>query len=301
MSLNNIAIISPGDMGSGIGRLLVSNGANVYTCLANRSARTKALATNAGIIDLATFDELVKKVDVILSITVSEIVGEVCTQIASAAEATQKYPIFAECNAISPAKSAHLYELMTTAGCTYIDASIIGGPPARGDTTTGIPGKSPHIYYSGPDTEDFSTLTEFGLDLKYLGPNIGQASAIKMTYAAMTKGSTALYTELLLAASQMGVSDQLREEFTTTQNDAYTRMEKWIPTMPAKARRWVSEMKEISATFQELGMTGDIFKGVSEMYEMIGDTPLGDETPEAQDRSRSLDDTIATMAEYLNK
>ena len=160
---------------------------------------------------------------------------------------------------------------------------------------------SPHIYYSGPDTEDFSTLTEFGLDLKFLGADIGQASAIKMTYAAMTKGSTALYTELLLAASQMGVSEQLAEEFTTTQVDAYTRMEKWIPTMPAKARRWVSEMKEIATTFEELGMTGDIFKGVSEMYQMIGETPLGDETPESQDRSRSLNDTIDTMAQFIDK
>lgn len=301
MSLNNIAIISPGDMGSAIGRLLVSNGANVYTCLANRSTRTKALAEQAGIIDLPTFNDLVRTVDVVLSITVSEIVGEVCQQIATAAKETQSYPIFAECNAISPQKSKDLQLVMTEAGCTYVDGSIIGGPPSRGDTTSGIPGKSPHIYYSGPDTEDFSTLTEFGLDLKFLGADIGQASAIKMTYAAMTKGSTALYTELLLAASQMGVSEQLAEEFTTTQVDAYTRMEKWIPTMPAKARRWVSEMKEIAATFEELGMTGDIFKGVSEMYQMIGETPLGDETPESQDRSRSLNDTIGTMAQFIDK
>jgi hypothetical protein len=117
----------------------------------------------------------------------------------------------------------------------------------------------------------------------------------------MTKGSTALYTELLLAASQMGVSEQLAEEFTTTQMDAYTRMEKWIPTMPAKARRWVSEMKEIAATFEELGMTGNIFNGVSEMYQMIGDTPLGNETPESQDRSRSLNETIDTMADFIDK
>ena len=94
MSLNNIAIISPGDMGSAIGRLLVSNGANVYTCLANRSTRTKALAEQAGIIDLPTFNDLVRTVDVVLSITVSEIVGEVCQQIATAAKETQSYPIF---------------------------------------------------------------------------------------------------------------------------------------------------------------------------------------------------------------
>ena len=101
MSLNNIAIISPGDMGSAIGRLLISNGASVYTCLANRSSRTKALAEQAGIIDLPTFNDLVQTVDVVLSITVSEIVEEVCQQIATAARETQSYPIFAECNAIS--------------------------------------------------------------------------------------------------------------------------------------------------------------------------------------------------------
>jgi 3-hydroxyisobutyrate dehydrogenase-like beta-hydroxyacid dehydrogenase len=299
MTLNKIAIISPGDMGSAVGGLLVSNGAEVYTCLQNRSQRTKSLSEAAGITDLPDFNELVTTVDVVLSITVSEIVQQVCEEVAKAAQATGSFPIFAECNAISPNKSKQLQAILESAGCTYIDASIIGGPPARGDTTSGVKGKSPHIYYSGENTEDFSTLTEVGLDLKYLGSNIGQASAIKMTYAALTKGSTALYTELMLAAQIMGVSDQLAEEFTTTQSDAYTRMAKWIPTMPAKARRWVSEMKEIQATFEELNMTGHIFEGVSEMYDLIGGTPLGNETPESQDRSRTLSDTLDQLASFI--
>lgn len=301
MNLNKIAIISPGDMGSDIGRYLIANGATVYTCLEDRSPRTRTLSERAGIIEVTSLQQLVKTVDIILSITISDIVEEVCQKVALAMQEVDNYPVFVDCNAISPQKCQQLETIITTAGAKFVDASILGGPPSRGGTMSGMAGKSPRIYYSGHATDEFCTLAEFGLDLKYLGPHIGQASAIKMTYAAMNKGSTALYTELLLAATQMGVADQLVEEFTATQMDAYNRMTKMIPRMPAKARRWVSEMKEIQATFQELGMTGNIFKGVSEMYHMIGATPIGNETPETQDQTRSLEQTITTIAHFIEE
>ena len=71
--------------------------------------------------------------------------------------------------------------------------------------------------------------------------------------------------------------------------------------MPAKSRRWVSEMEEIQATFGQLGMTPHILEGVADMYRLVGDTPLGDETPESRDRDRSLEDTIRLLAEALKQ
>jgi hypothetical protein len=120
-----------------------------------------------------------------------------------------------------------------------------------------------------------------------------------MCYAAMTKGSSALYSELLLAAEMMGLSDHLKAEFQSSQASVYQRMERGIPTIPARSRRWVSEMEEIGATFEHLGMTPHLFQGVADMYRLIGSSPLGDETPESRDTQRSLQETLRLLAEHL--
>ena len=77
-------------------------------------------------------------------------------------------------------------------------------------------------------------------------------------------------------------------------------MEGWIPGVPAKSRRWVSEMQEIEATFQELGMTPHIFEGVADMYRLIGSTDIADENPETRDKGRSLKETIEIISKNLN-
>ena len=78
-------------------------------------------------------------------------------------------------------------------------------------------------------------------------------------------------------------------------------MEGGIPNMPARSRRWVSEMEEIGATFEHLGLTPYLFQGVADMYRLIGGTPLGDETPESRDTQRSLQDTLRLLAEHVQQ
>src|SRR3989454_8523598 len=46
---------------------------------------------------------------------------------------------------------------------------------------------------------------------------VGTASALKMCYAALTKGFTALATELLVAAQLLGVSEELAKELIGSQ------------------------------------------------------------------------------------
>ena len=96
-------------------------------------------------------------------------------------------------------------------------------------------------------------MRDYGLDVRPVGQEIGQASGIKMCYAAMTKGSSALYAQLLLAAELMGLSDHVKDEFSHSQSAVMQRMERGLPGIPAKSRRWVSEMQEIEATFSPLG------------------------------------------------
>ena len=292
MPITTVAILSPGDMGHAVGRILRERGLRVVTCLAGRSPRTRGLSEKAGIIDIPNLQEMVAESDVILSITVSEVVPDLCREVAGAARATGSHLLFAECNAISPQTARQVEPVITGAGARFVDASIIGGPP-RGEL-------GPRFYASGPHAAEFEALREYGLDVRNIGPEIGQASGIKMCYAALTKGSYALHTQLLVAAEMLGLSEHLQAEFQHSQPQPYEWMEQNIPRMPSKARRWVSEMQQIGATFGHLGLTPDLFKGVQEMYRFIGATPLGDEAPETRDLDRGLEGTIRELAAYVN-
>ena len=291
MAIETVAILSPGDMGHAVGQLLREHELKVVTCLTGRSQRTKNLAELAGIADVPDLNDMVAQSQIILSISVSEMVPGICQQVADAIKATNANVLFAECNAISPQLSQQMGPIITEAGGRYIDASIVGGPPLNGS--------SPRFYASGDNTAEFEGLANFGLDVRTAGTEVGQASGIKMCYAAMTKGSSALYSELLMAAEMMGLSDFVIAEFQSSQPAVLQRMERGLPGVPAKARRWVSEMEEIKDTFEHLGLTPHLFQGVADMYRMIGSTSMGDETPQTRDGDRSLEETIRLMAEWV--
>lgn len=291
MDINTVAILSPGDMGHAVGQRLQENELDVITCLVGRSDRTRALSHKAGIRDVATMEELVEQSDLIMSMTVSAAVSAVCQEVAGAMAATGSGTLFAECNAISPQLARDLEPIITDAGGRFVDVSIIGGPPR--------PGYSPHFYASGQHAAEFEQLNDFGLTVLKLDGAVGQASGIKMCYAAMTKGSWALYTQLLMAAELMGLTEPLLAEFGSGQQAVLQRMERTIPTVPARSRRWVSEMEEIRDTFAELGMTPHLFEGVAEMYRFIGSTPLGEEFPESRDRDRTFTETIEQLARHV--
>ena len=288
MPISTVAILSPGAMGHAVGQRLKEHELKVITCLAGRSERTRTLSEKAGIRDVATMEELVEQADLILSMTVSEAVPSLCRQVADGIRATGADTLFAECNAISPQMTREMEPIITEAGGRFVDVSIIGGPPR--------PGYTPHFYVSGSQTPNFAEVGQFGLDVRLLDGEVGQASGIKMCYAAMTKGSWALYSQLLIAAELMGLTEPLLEEFHSGQSSVLDRMKRTIPTVPPRARRWVSEMEEIRDTFNQLGLTPLIFQGVSDMYRFIGDTPLGEEFPESRDRERTFADTIRQLA-----
>ena len=291
MGVDTVAIMSPGDMGHAVGNLLREHGLRVLTCLEGRSARTKSLSDKAGIVDVPTLEELVAESQILLSITISEVVPTLCTQVAAAVQETGTDLLFAECNAIAPQVSREMEPIIAKSGARYVDASIVGGPPRDGS--------SPRFYASGEHAGELAQLRDYGLDVRPVGEEIGQASGIKMCYAAMTKGSSALYAQLLLAAELMGLSDHVKDEFRHSQSAVMQRMERGLPGIPAKSRRWVSEMEEIEATFSHLGLTHHLFRGVTDMYRLIGGTPLGDETPESRDRDRNLEETMQFLAEWV--
>ena len=286
---DTIGILSPGDMGHTVGDVLRQNGLRVITCLEGRSARTRSLAEKVGIIDVPTYRQLVTEATLVLSIMVPAQAMPAAEAIADALRETDTQLTYADCNAIAPQTVRKLGEVITSAGGTFVDASIIGPPPR-------IPGAT-RFYASGSELEAFLALNRSGLDVRPLGEEVGLASAIKMCYASLTKGLTALCTELLTAAERLGVSDALTAEFRLSQSALFERMEKGLPSMPPKAKRWIGEMEEISATFEHVGLTPNILAGAADMYRFVGETHLAELPPEARDKFPTLEELIAILAE----
>lgn len=289
--LSTVGILSPGDMGHTVGNVLRENGLRVITCLTGRSQRTQQLAEKAGIVDVPTYSQFVTEADLILSIMVPAQAMSAASAVAETLQQVDTTLTYTDCNAIAPQTVRKLGDIITSAGGTFVDASIIGPPPRTPGAT--------RFYASGPDLDLFSELNNYGLDVRALGAEIGLASAIKMCYASLTKGLTALCTELLTAASVLGVSEALTAEFQLSQSALFERMERGLPSMPPKARRWIGEMEEISATFAHVGLTPNILTGAADMYRFIGDTHLADLPPEARDEFPTLAELIKILADNL--
>ena len=291
--MKTIAIISPGNMGHAVGRVLGSRGFDVVTSLAGRSPRTGGLAALAGIRDLGSVDALVAEADLVLSIMPPAAAVAAAEEVAAAMNAAGVTPPYADCNAIAPATTERIAALIGAAGAAYVDAGIIGGPPANG--------RGPRFYASGPAAHLLAPLQGGGLVVRDLGGAVGRASALKMCYAAVTKGTSALQFAQLAAASRLGVDEALAAELAESQAAAYAGMRRALPGLPAKAPRWIEEMRQIAATFESVGVPGQFHHGAAALYELLSATPFADEPEEAVDTSRSLETTVAALAEVCSR
>lgn len=287
MAPPNIGILSPGDMGHSVGAVLRDHGLRVLTCLAGRSDRTRALAAEAGFEDVPALADLVQSSDILLSVLVPAAAPSIAQEVADAIRATQADLLYVDCNAIAPRTARQIGDQITAAGARFADAGIIGPPPRQPGT---------RIYTSGSGATAFATLNGYGLDIRILDGDIGQASGLKMCYGAMTKGVQALGTELLVAARALGLADALDAELRDGPSGILAFLARSVPIMPPKAHRWVGEMEEIAVTFADLGLTPNILNGAADLYRFVAATPIGQESPEERDRTRDLDGVIAALA-----
>jgi 3-hydroxyisobutyrate dehydrogenase-like beta-hydroxyacid dehydrogenase len=291
MTLNKVAILSPGAMGHAVGRVLAEHGVDIMTCLAGRSERTHRLASVAGFTEIPTLEDLVCEADLVLSILVPVDAEAIACQLAGALKATSAQPYIADCNAISPMRSAKIETIIQSAGGRFIDASIIGPPPGQG--------APPRFYVSGIHAEVMLPLDGKGIVVKSLGETIGRASGIKMCYAALTKGTSTLQVALLTAAESMGLTEELRQELAYSQAAALQSMESTIPRLPPNAHRWVGEMEEIASTFAEVGVTSHFHLGAAAIYRLLQATSFANESPETIDPDRTLARTIEAAVAQL--
>lgn len=286
--MTTIAILSPGEMGHAIGRVLHRRGARVITALEGRSARTRELAQAAGIEDVSTLDRVVEEADVAMSVLPSAAAPVLASDVARRHGRRDRPLLFVECNALAPQTVREIADVLAAAGVQVADVGIVGGPPTEQ--------RGPKFYASGPHAAELTVLSDLGLDVRPIGPEIGQASGLKMCYAALTKGLAALGAELLIAAEKMDLLDPLLAELEDSQASQLTWMERSVPGMPPKARRWVSEMEEIAATFGHLGQSSGYHQAASGFFGRVGETRLGQERPESRDESRTLRQVVEELA-----
>ena len=281
MSIRSVGIISPGDMGSAIGKILRDSGLDVVTCLEGRSELTRLRAKESGMRDIQSVDNLIIEVDLILSVLVPSKALELAELIAGSVSRTGCHPTYADMNAIAPQTVMRINNIMNNVGITFIDSGIIGSPPKAGRSNT-------RIYCSGPDTSALESLSQSGLDIRVVGSSIGQASGLKMVYAASTKGITALWTELLVAAKALGLNEVLMNEYRINGTDISGVLNQRIPSMPRQSRRWIGEMEEIAKTFQNVGLTPKMLLGAADIYGLVNETPLADQTSHEPDPTTAI-------------
>lgn len=293
MELNNsIGITSPGDMGQGVAMCIKAMGFNVCMASDGRSARTRSLGEKAGLTDCKSLENLVQTCDMVLSVLDPGAAVTNAKAIAAACKSTGRKIVFVECNAIAPQTMQEITSIMTAVGCTVVDAGIVGPPPRNG--------AKQRFYVSGPHASLMNRINSAQINVRVAGEKIGDASAVKMCYAALTKGSIALGTELLIAARKLGVDQALEAEFKRSQAELHESVLSRAAGMPFKAYRWVPEMNEIAKTFEGTGMTPRMFQGAADLYAQIAATPQGKESPEeARAKKRNGNEVINGLADSI--
>ena len=256
-----VALVAQGSMGAGIGKRLHESGAEVRTLLSGRSPASAERARAAGMRPAAAEKALLSGADIFLSILPPDQAEALARQMAPTLTALAKKPIYVDCNAVSPQTAQRIAAIVMPSGAEFVDGGIIGGPPR--------PGYSPGIYAAGPAVGQTAILRDWGLDWRAIDGPVGAASGLKMSYAGITKGITAIGSAMLLGAARFGCAEALLAELSQSQPQMLRHLGASIPRMYDKAYRWVGEMEEISAFHEANPPAADIYAAIARLYAFL--------------------------------
>jgi L-threonate 2-dehydrogenase len=280
-----VGIIAQGSMGAGVGKRLHESGAEVRTLLSGRSPESAERARAAGMKPAPDERALLDGADFFLAILPPREVENLAQRLAPALWAMPKKPIYVDCNAISPQTANRVAAIVEPTGARFVDGGIIGGPPRVG--------YSPAIYASGAAAGETAVLHDWGIDWRVIDGPVGAASGLKMSYAGITKGTTAIAAAMLLGAARFGCGEALIAELSKSQPEMLKRMRGGIPGMYDKAYRWVGEMEEISDFLGANPPSGDIYAAIARLYEFLAAAEA--ETPPG------LDNAVKTLDRVLGR
>jgi 3-hydroxyisobutyrate dehydrogenase-like beta-hydroxyacid dehydrogenase len=256
--MTTIGILHPGDMGSVVGACAVAGGSRVLWASEGRSAGSRERAAAAGLEDARTVAALVAASDVIVSVCPPHAAIDLARDVAGRRFAG----LFVDANAVAPATVREIGAVVEAGGAAFVDGGLIGPPPRNAGST--------RLYLSGREAKRAAALFESSaLEALAIGDGPGAASALKMAYAAYTKGSSALLMAIRALAASEGVDDALLAEWRRSQPELPKRSEAAARDNARKAWRFVGEMEEIAATFAAAGLPGGFHEAAAVIYERL--------------------------------
>ena len=286
--MQTVGILYPGDMGHGVGRVLLEDGFQVVTTLVGRSERTRRLCANTAICVLDSMTEVVRRADMVISIIPPTAAKTVATDFAAAVWETGRKPLFVDANAISPMTAQEVGTILAPTGALYLDACIVG--PARDVRGRCI------FYVSGSQARLFEEQYGKSLRTQVLGEQIGQASAFKMVFAGLNKGLAALLYELTSAAQDFGFLDELLHRYKALLPGVMEALEWLVPTYPMHAARRADEMAELAETLEHYGFSSIMARGTQQTLSAFGQLRLVERYPERGEHGWMLRDVVDALA-----
>lgn len=255
MGSTTVGLLYPGEMGGAVGACARARGARVLWVSQGRSVRTRERADGAGLEDAKTLAALVAASEVILSVCPPCFAVEVARAVA----AHHFAGIYVDANAVAPATARQIGAIVEQAGAAFVDGGIVGQPP-HGQGTA-------RLYLSGREAGRVASIFRSeNLEAIILNDSPGAASALKMAYAAYSKGSSALLIAIRALAVREGVDEALLREWERSQPGLPARSEQAVRNNARKAWRYVEEMEEIAASFMDAGLPGGFHQAAAEIY-----------------------------------
>ena len=252
-----IGLLHPGEMGAGVGRCLVDRGHEVLWASEGRGPDTAARAAAAGLQDAGTIPALAARSQVIISVCPPHAALDVAWAVHGFGG------LYVDANAVSPGTAREVARLICESGGRYVDGGIVGPPP-------GPAARRSRLYLSGSDPGDTGQVAALfegtPLDTRVVPGSATAASAVKMAYAAWTKGTAALLLEIRALAREQGVEEALLAEWAESQPGLEARSAGAARSAAAKGWRWVGEMEEIAATMSAAGLPDGFHQAAAEIY-----------------------------------
>jgi 3-hydroxyisobutyrate dehydrogenase-like beta-hydroxyacid dehydrogenase len=244
-----VGLLHPGEMGAAIGAVLRQRGVEVVWASAGRSDATASRAGAADLTDAGSVQTLAREADVILSVCPPHAAREV------AAAFGGFDGVYVDANAVSPATVRAIAGSFTR----FADGGIVGPPPTEDSPT--------HLYLSGAEAAHVAALfAESPVDARVVSDSVGDASAVKATYAAWSKGSAALLLAIREVARAEGIEETLRAEWHESIPSLADRLASAERSAQAKGWRWVGEMDEIADTFAAAGEPDGFHRAAAEVF-----------------------------------
>jgi 3-hydroxyisobutyrate dehydrogenase-like beta-hydroxyacid dehydrogenase len=237
-----VGLLHPGEMGSAVGAALQAVGHEIVWASDGRTEATRRRAD--GFRDAGSIEQLARESEVVLSI---------CPPHAAlgVARAVQGDALYVDANAISPARAREVAAVKPQ----FVDGGIVGPPPEMAGET--------RLYLSGPRADEVAELFDGSIVETRI---VRDASAVKMTYAAWSKGTAAMLLAIRDVARHYGVEDELRAEWNRSVPNLPARLASAEQSAASKGWRWIGEMEEIADAFAAAGQPEGFHRAAAEVF-----------------------------------